>query len=86
MTLEEANLQVNISIRTPLFKRDTCIVPIEAIKTILNYIENESIPKEKIKEAIEYEKEIAKEPISSGCTMNQLHGYTARVLEELLGE
>ena len=58
----------------------------KAIDAILDYIENNSISKEKIKEAIKYEKEIAKEPASCGYSGTALHGYTARVLKELLGE
>ena len=57
-----------------------------AIKIVLNYIQNESIPKEKVTEAIKYEKEIAKEPASCGYSGTALHGYTAQVLTELLTE
>lgn len=90
MTLEEAKLQVNISIKSPLFKRNTCIVPIEAIKIILNYIENESIPKEKVKELITDLKEEFDANNSKGIYGNdyyiisEQYAFAEEKLEELL--
>lgn len=58
----------------------------KAVDIVLNYIENESIPKEKVIELIKEELKYRNELPENAVNTREMHEYTRLTLVELLGE